>query len=645
MLTSLDLETECGVEGCKASDCGHALDPHRCRVTRIGVYAEPPGITAFVSVFRDVDSFGDWLSSRPDVTFVGHHLKYDLKVLAAKGLAIPLERWEDDTQLQCVASITKPDDHYLADYETKRKELNKTRPKGRGHRAAKRNSLKVQAPYRLGIEPFWEPVDHADDDYVLRDCYYTYKLNEWYTRRLKQEGTYDFYKKRLLPWGKVLLRAELRGIAIDLHAIALASGDALVAAAQARRELDDLWAPAYEAYRELNAHKMAVKYQQMLFAALQKMEVQTEEKVKRAVDRYGKMRDAAIAKLPTKMNLDSPKQLAWILRDFYKLDITDFHDDETTGKDVLQKLAGSRKDLKIFLEYRMQNKLTTSFFPSYRDMAVNGVIHCNFNQDIARTGRLSSSSPNLQQVPGHLHSIFKARPGYKLIDKDAAAIEPNVICFYTEDVNLYGILSRGEDFHGYNTKIFFQLDCEVKDVKRLFPRERDMSKRVGLSLFYGAGKGRLQGTSEEFGYNWSTKYCQQVLTQFKDFYSGVYFYRDQIVKPALLQGHLTNLMGRSYEIEDPSDIHMKGFNTLIQGGASDLIVESAKRAQDEFDRRGIDAHVLLLVHDELVVEAPDEHVALCETIIDRCMTDYSLTTSLGPIHLKVEGKTSGVWEK
>jgi DNA polymerase-1 len=90
---------------------------------------------------------------------------------------------------------------------------------------------------------------------------------------------------------------------------------------------------------------------------------------------------------------------------------------------------------------------------------------------------------------------------------------------------------------------------------------------------------------------------------------------------------------------------MQGLNTVIQSSASDLVVDAALKAQEKFDAEGLDAHVLLLVHDEIIAEACDADAARAEKILDEAMTNYVLTTDMGSIKLKVEGKVSERWEK
>jgi DNA polymerase I-like protein with 3'-5' exonuclease and polymerase domains len=636
MLISLDIETACNV-GCETK-CDHALDEYRNRITVIGVFYEREGVPT-ARTFRDLGSFRAFLSGLGEFHFVGHNLKFDLKNLSSRGIHLE-NHWEDDTLLMAATLTQKIPSEWLAWYETRRAEENEKLPRGYSHRPGSAHSLKCLAPYFLNVQPFWEdPTNHDNDEYVLQDCYYTHELSKLLTRLLKEEGSYEFYKKKLLPWTHLLLAAERRGVMLDLSALTESERIASEAALQAKIQLDERWAEAYDAYYKLQENELRDKYGQKTAVALEKAK---DKKKTRA--RYVRLFEAAKAKLDKQINLDSPSQLSWLLRDYFKLNITDFHGDETTGKSTLQRLGAERDDIRLFLEYRKQQKLATAFFPSYREMHHESILHCSFNPTGTRTGRLSSSSPNLQQVPGHLHKLFRARPGYRIATYDMSAIEPRVIAYYTQDLNLIDILSTGQDFHGYNTRIFFDLDCDVKDVKERYPNERKLGKEVGLALFYGAGSGRLEESAQRHGFRWSRRECQRKLERFKEAYEGVYNFRE-ILNTTLLTEPVTNLLGRRFAIDDPTDIHMKGLNTLIQSSASDLVLESAQRITKEFENKGIDGHVLLLVHDEIVTEIPATREAECVEIITRCMTDYKLPTPLGDIKLMVEGKVAEVWTK
>lgn len=644
-LIALDIETKCGL-GCD-SECEHAVNPHRNTITIIGVWDGERGHT-----FATPQELASWLPK--DARIVTHNGKFDLHSLATKGLDLSAQ-WAGDTLLMAATMVNKVPERYLWDYARRRTQINMLLPKGAPrHRPGTPNSLKVLAPYWLGVEPFWEdPSNHASAKYVLKDVEYTFRLYHVLREKLEAEGGLRFVEEKLFPWTRLLLRMERRGISIDLEEMSRAEVQARQAADEASRKLDEQWAPAYREYHNLQARELGQRYGEMAALAVEKLKDKTKAPATRA--RYNKMLADASARIEP-FNLNSPTQLTWLLRDYLKLDISDFHGKESTGKPVLQRLAPFNEGVKTFLEYRKQSKLVSAFFPSYRAMAVNGAIHTNFNpvkspsEDTGEEfgtakGRLSSSNPNLQQVPKHLHRLFVARPGYKLLTYDAAAIEPRIICYYTQDENLYSIISQGKDYHNFNTAIFFGINPEEPEFKKKYALEREVGKEIGLALKYGAGNMRIRESAQKRGFVWSQREAQYKLEKFREFYAGVFRFREEVVNKALRDGPIPTLFGRPLVIENEDDIHLKGLNQLIQVSASDLIINSAARAQAEYDARGIDAHVLLLVHDECVVEVEAARAQEAETILIRSMTDYKLSTPIGQIELKVEGKVSDSWEK
>lgn len=667
MRVALDLETTCAITGCKGT-CDHALSEHSNRITVIGVYYERAGSPS-AHTFRNLDDFRAFVHAHPNAQYVGHNLKWDLRQVffhAPDVAAQLIERWDDDTASMAYVLTDKIPEDWLASYEEERKRRNALLPRGYSHREGSKHTLKTLAPFWLGVEWFWEdPTNHDNDRYVLLDCLYTHDLAAVLEAELKREGSYDFYKTKLLPWTKMLLSAEVRGITLDMDAMAEAEVAAAEQARTSKAVLDGFWAPHYVAYEEKKKESLKAEYATMASAAIEKAKAKAAQAKKpKAVDearvaaRYEKLFQDKSAKIEP-FNLDSPPQLAWLLRERCGYDIRNFEGKESTGKVVLKGLAAKgHEDVKALLSYRGAQKLVSAFFPSYREMQHKGLLHTTFHiitakqehagsdddENGTRTGRLSSSNPNLQQVPGHLHKLFRARPGYILSTKDESAIEPNLIGYVTSDPNLCQILISGQDFHGHTTRVLFESDWDVAAIKKEHPHERNMGKRVGLQLFYGSGATGLQRTAQEFGYIWSKKECQKKLEAFKEFYAGVYAYRDELNR-ALLYGPVTTLFGRKYRIEDPNDIHMKGLNTFIQASASDLVLNSAHRINMEFQKQGIDGQVLLLVHDEIVAEYRAEHREEAERIMEHAMTDYDLPTPWGAIKLKVEGKTGAFWEK
>jgi DNA polymerase I-like protein with 3'-5' exonuclease and polymerase domains len=651
MIVSLDIETKCNVSGCPGTidKCDHALNPHYSDISCIGLWTPEPNPG---NVFRNLGEFKSWLIGHPEAKFVGHNLKFDIKHLRAKGINISSAQYAEDTQIMSAVSLTKVSPEYMAWYsaarEKKNKEIGRT---GGTHRAARGNSLKVLAPYFLKVEPFWEnPKDHDSDEYVLKDCEYTYRLYEFFQAKLKEEGLTEFYQQ-LMSWTRMLTEAEIKGIKIDMDLVASKHSEASQKAVELEVKLASEWAAHLIAYNQLQKDKIRDKYHLMYQAAKTKRRAK-----KQSIDeiaemelhlKYKKMREKAEAKDIEPFNFASPTQLKWLFKERLGLDITNFKDEESTGKEVLNRLTSEgHGDVALFLEYRKYSKLNTAFYPSYKEMQFDNTIHCNFNPTGTRTGRLSSSGPNLQQVPGDLHQLFIARPGYKLITRDLSAIEPCLVAYYTQDPILCDLLIKGEHFHTQNAKVMFDLDRTLTkaQVKEQFPRELAVAKTVGLAVIYGAGPFRVQQTGMQQGFNWHIGFCKEAVERLKYEYQTAFEFKQGLDNYAV-DHPIETLFGRKHRYEDPSEIYMKAFNTLIQSTASDLLLAASYRAQETMKLNNWDCYALLWVHDEIVFECKEEKAIEAAGLIDFHLTSKLLPTPYGQIPLKVEGKISDKWEK
>jgi DNA polymerase I-like protein with 3'-5' exonuclease and polymerase domains len=643
----LDIETACNVPGCADKHCGHALVPHLARITLISAWTP-----TFHKTFRSADEFWGYYRTRGPFELVTHYGVFDLAVLHAHGAPVPLEHWAVDTQFMAAVSLTKIPDDYLTWYGQERKRLNETRTNP--HRDAGQYSLKTLAPYFLGVEPFWEPENHDDVEYNLRDTEYTYRLAEFFEGRLREEGLHDFYFTYQQRWARGLLRMSLRGVDVDLEGLKRAEEESAANAAKYKAELDRLWAPAYEAYLTKLEDEVDAKYAAMENAAVAKIKKPTPEKVAKTRSRYYLLCQHALQKLPTEVNLSSPTQLSWILKDYFGLDIRDWEEEDSTAKAVIQKLIGEgREDLRVFLDWRTESKRLTAFYPTYWELMrptedpSRGRLHTTFNPTGARTGRISSSRPNLQQCPPHVRKLFVAPPGFELATYDMSAIEPRLIAYFTEDQVLFDLLERGDDFHGFNTKAFFGLDGPVNDVKHTHAGHRKVGKEGGLSVLYGAGARRMQNIGLKYGHSWSLDEAKRKVQTLRDAYPGIKTFKRELDEMAKHRP-VTGYFGQKYTYPDHEDIYMKAFNTCIQGSASQIVVESACRIQERFDAEGIEGGPVLVVHDEIVTVVPEQghpkHEQAVE-IIKHTMTDWPLPTPYGNVRLEVEGKVSKRWEK
>ncbi len=633
MLFSIDLETECTVHGCVdhgKSICrnGHSLNPWQSRITVIGV-ASDDGVRR---VFRGEDKVSElklFLEMHEDYVVCGHNFKFDALHLAKHGFTVPMERWVADSQLAAYILTDKIPDHWLMEYE---------RNKPAGVRAAGKHSLKTLAPFFLGVEPYWEAKangHHDNDEYVLKDTEYTLQLVKVLESHLRERGEFEFYSERMLPWTKMLLEAELRGIAIDFDELLKMEEQLQVRSKELKAKLDEQWAPAHRAYYLDQVRSINTKYDAM-----------------KPIRGREERRKSALNKAERFVDYDSPKQMSWLLKDYLGYSIESFAGKEGTGRAILERLANEGKeDVKTYLEWRRANKLLSAFIPKYKELAVKEgaghVIHPVFNPTNTRTGRTSSERPNMQQVPPSLRHLFTARPGYKFIGYDAAAIEAKLIALYSEDKTLFNIIQSGVSIHDHNTKVFFGLGDEVpySSVKSDYAHQRAASKNVGFALFYNAGATRIRIAFAEKGYMLSPEECKRLHERFKRSYPGATTYSKAVVDYMEKGNVLPNLLGRPLKIEHAEDAYMQAFNTLIQSSASDLLLHGAYVAQQELNNVGIDAKAVNFVHDFCSFEVKEEHVDEADRIIKNALTNFTLTNQHGQIHLEVDGGVSERWTK
>jgi DNA polymerase I-like protein with 3'-5' exonuclease and polymerase domains len=401
------------------------LDPWRDQIYMVGLY---DGKEYFC--FRNPEALQEYLNHEmcfKDYDLVGHNVAFDIKFLEVQGWWKPDGRTIHDTKILAHLVKDKVPQEFVERYEQMRKELNKTLPKGQTHREGSPLSLKVLAPWYLKVLPFWEtPGNHNNEEYNEKDCVYTYRLFQVLADRVRAEGSWAFYTERMLEWSKMVREMEIKGISISLAELDLVEKEYTAKRDHLKAKLDEMWAEAHHFYRLREMETVSKKYEEM--AAAQIAKGRDAEKIKQ---KYFELCTKAYSKIEP-FNYASPAQMSWLLKEYLGLDITDPEGEESTGKAVLNKLAADgREDIKTYLDWREADKVLTMYLPTYRELQVDGVIHPSFNLTGTRTGRTSSSGPNLQQVPPKLYRLFKPRPGYKFIQYDLSGIEAALIALYS----------------------------------------------------------------------------------------------------------------------------------------------------------------------------------------------------------------------
>ncbi|MBR2013553.1 MAG: DNA polymerase I, partial [Clostridia bacterium] len=308
-------------------------------------------------------------------------------------------------------------------------------------------------------------------------------------------------------------------------------------------------------------------------------------------------------------NLNSPKQLGEIL--FVKMGLKGGKKTKTgysTNADVLEKLKDEPIVAKI-LEYRKYAKLHSTYGEGLLKLIEeDGRIRTTYNQAVTQTGRISSSEPNLQNIPvrdalgRELRRMFIAGSEDRiLLDADYSQIELRVLAHIAKDETMIRAFREREDIHTVTAATVFGVPAFM-----VTPEMRRQAKAVNFGIVYGISDFSLAG---DIGV--SKKEAKAYIEQYLEQYSGVRAYMSGIVEQAKKDGYVTTLMGRRRylpELKSANFIQRSfgervALNTPIQGTAADIIKIAMVRVFQALRKEGLDAHLILQVHDELIIES------------------------------------------
>jgi len=324
-------------------------------------------------------------------------------------------------------------------------------------------------------------------------------------------------------------------------------------------------------------------------------------------------------------NINSPKQLGVIL--FEKLGLPVIKKTKTgysTSADILEQLASSHDVIKEILEYRQLGKLQSTYIEGLQKVVHKGKIHTRFNQVLTQTGRLSSIDPNLQNIPIRLEEGRKIRQAFVPSEKDwiifaadYSQIELRVLAHIANDEKLIEAFREDHDIHTETAMSVFHVEAE-----EVTSNMRRHAKAVNFGIVYGISD---YGLSQSL--NITRKEAGKFIDRYLDSYPGVKNYMEEIVADAKQQGYVSTLLHRRRYLPDITsrNFNLRSFaertamNTPIQGSAADIIkkamIEMAKRLESE----GMQAKLLLQVHDELIFEAPKEEIEKLKEIVPDVM--------------------------
>lgn len=338
-------------------------------------------------------------------------------------------------------------------------------------------------------------------------------------------------------------------------------------------------------------------------------------------------------------NPNSPKQVAYVL--FEKLKLPVLRKTKTgpsTDAYVLQELAGLHPLPEKLLAYRELEKLLSTYvkkLPEYINPQT-GRVHTTFQQHVTVTGRLSSTDPNLQNIPvrselgGQIRKAFVAPPGRVLIGADYSQIELRVLAHLSGDEGLIGAFERDEDVHARTAATIFNIPLES-----VGPRERRIAKMINFGLSYGmTGYGLAQRTGLSRGE------ADKFIKNYFEKYPGVRAYMERVVREAEEKRYLETLLGRRrYFVELSSQTKREAINFPVQGSASDIMKLAMLRVYEKIKSGAIKADMLLQIHDELIFEADAAEAGRAAQIIRQTMEEaFTLR-----VPLKVETHIGTNW--
>lgn len=320
-------------------------------------------------------------------------------------------------------------------------------------------------------------------------------------------------------------------------------------------------------------------------------------------------------------NINSPKQLGEIL--FVKLAIPTKKKTKSgfsTNAEVLEKLADEYEIVKFILEYRTYTKLKSTYCDGLlKEIAADGRIHSTFNQTETRTGRISSTEPNLQNIPvrtelgREMRKFFIADDGKVLVDADYSQIELRVLSDIADDKAMIDAFNNGDDIHAITASQVFKMPLQM-----VTPLMRSRAKAVNFGIVYGIGAFSL---AKDIGV--SRAEADRYIKDYLHHYSGVDRYMNEVVEEAKKNGYVKTLFGRRRYLPELSSSNgmLRAFgervarNMPIQGTAADIIKIAMIRVYTRLKEENLNARLILQIHDELIVEAPENEKTIAELIV------------------------------
>ena len=510
---------------------------------------------------------------------LGHHLKYDAHVLANHGIELAGMRY--DSMLES----------YVWDSVATRHDMDSVARKYLGIETIHYEDVAGKGAKAMAFGEV--PLERAAE-YAAEDADVTLQLHQCLWPKIAAvpalQRLYEDIEQPLVP---VLLRMERTGVLIDRDRLVAQSGEL--------------------------AHRLA------------------------------ELTEQAHAEAGTSFNIDSPKQLQQVLFEQLKLPVLRKtpKGQPSTAEDVLEELSGDYPLPRTVLEYRALAKLKSTYTERLPELinGSTGRIHTSYHQAVAQTGRLSSTDPNLQNIPvrtpegRRIRQAFIAPAGHVLLAADYSQIELRIMAHLSGDAGLLSAFDADRDVHQATAAEVFATPLEA-----VTPEQRRLAKTINFGLIYGMS---AFGLSRQLGIERTA--AQRYVERYFERYPGVRRFMDETRAQAREQGYVQTVFGRRLYLPDIRSgntqirqyAERSAINAPMQGTAADII-KRAMIAVDAWCREHHgQARLIMQVHDELVLEVAQTHMAAVREAVRRCMNDAASLR----VPLRVEIGTGVNWDE
>lgn len=610
----------------------------------------------------DLDDVVDYMKpifERKDVRIIGHNIKFDMHVLSRVGIEIKTDDLFDTMIASWLCNENTPNG--LKENSAEKLGIEQT------HFKEVTENVPTEIKKRFGLNAnskatFDMTLIEESAPYALDDSFYTFMLYQGFLDELEEQGMDKIYFKLYVPFIRTIYEMEHKGVTVDVERLEEMSREINKDMENLHYDITELAGVEFSLSSNAQLAELLFGYASPpKMVALEKQPKIVQKMFEDGDEEALAKRGLFIDEVDNRVGLFKVSGNPDIRKKSFNFRVlsTTPSGAPQTNADVFWKLSKmSFKDrrkregvelCKLMMEYKKLEKLKSAFIDGLKEQLYDdGKAHPSFNIIGTDSGRLSCSSPNLQQLPKadeedkyQIRSLFigsldeETGKRKKIVALDFANLEMRVLAHFSEDKNLLEMFQNGSDTHGSTAVNMFELDCTPEEVKKKYPHLRQAAKVLNFLLMYGGGAPTLyEQLKNDHGHpidlgdkSYLDTYkvksgidvAQIYIDRYFESYSGVTkFIRNQ-KRFAHRYGYVYTLLKRKRRLPDINGGDFKtqaycerlSVNSAVQGSAADITMSAQNRVNSDPWFRENNIYMLLQVHDELVFECPEELVDEC----------------------------------